>query len=145
MAEIHVFIILFFIAMLSATVVPAQGELVLLALLATGNYQAWELLLICAAANVCGTAVSYLLGMYVNSFRKQKWFPVKEKYMRKAEAEFKRHGLWTLLLAWVPGLGDPITITAGVLRVKFWAFLPIASSAKMLRYLFVWGIYEGIF
>lgn len=145
MAELHILIILFLVALVSATFIPSQGEIVLFALLATGEYHPWQLVLVACAGNIIGTSINYFIGRYIHHFRHRKWFPVKYKYILKAEHIFKKHGLWTLLLAWVPFIGDPITIVAGVLRVKFWLFLPLAGVGRSLRYVFVLALYKGIF
>lgn len=145
MAEIHVLVILFFVALASATFIPSQAELVLFALLATGDYRAWVLVAVAVAGNVTGTVGNYYLGRYIRRFENKKWFPVKKKYLLKAEKIFKRHGPVTLLLAWVPFIGDPITIVAGILRVKMWLFLPLVTVSKGLRYAFVWALYAGLF
>lgn len=145
MAELHVLIFLFFVALISATVIPAQAELVLFALLATGEYDEWLLVGAACAGNVLGTSVNWWIGRYINRFQKARWFPVKKKYLKKAERLFQKHGKITLLLAGIPFIGDPITIVAGMLKVNFWFFLPVAGFAKCLRYIFVWAIYQGIF
>lgn len=138
-------VILFFVSLASATFIPSQAEIVLFALLATGDYRAWILVGVATAGNVLGSVGNYYLGRYIRKFEDKKWFPVKKKYLRKAEAIFKRHGPATLLLAWVPFIGDPITIVAGILRVKMWLFLPLVTISKGLRYGFVWALYAGLF
>jgi len=42
--------------------------------------------------------------------------------------------VWSLLFAWVPFIGDPLTFAAGVLRVNFWLFLLLVSIGKAGRY-----------
>ena len=145
MAEIHVLIILFLVGAVSATFVPSQAEVVLFALLATGNYRGWVLVLAATAGNVAGSIGNYYLGKYILNFEDKKWFPVKKNYLDKAEQIFQKHGPVTLLLAWVPFIGDPITIAAGMTRVKMWIFVPLVSLSKGFRYVFVWGLYLGLF
>ena len=145
MAEIHVLIILFLVGTVSATFVPSQAEIVLFALLATGDYRGWILVLAATAGNVVGSIGNYYLGKYIRKFEDKKWFPVKKKYLKEAEGIFQKHGPLTLLLAWVPFIGDPITIAAGMVRVKMWIFLPLVSISKGFRYAFVWGLYVGLF
>ncbi len=145
MAEIHVLIILFFVGLISATFIPSQAEIVLFALLATEEYHPEVLVAIVSAGNITGTLGNYYLGFYIRRFEKKKWFPVKHKYLLKAERLFKRHGPATLLLSCLPFVGDPITITAGILRVKMWIFLPLVTISKTFRYVLVWAVFAGLF
>lgn len=145
MAEIHVLIILFLVGITSAAFLPSQAEIVLFALLATDEYRPWLLVLTATAGNVTGSVVNYYLGKYIRKFENKKWFPVKRKYLRKAEEIFKRHGPATLLLAGVPFLADPITIVAGMLRIKMRIYLPLVGISKAVRYLLVWGLFAGLF
>jgi membrane protein YqaA with SNARE-associated domain len=43
--------------------------------------------------------------------------------------------VWTLLLAWVPLIGDPLTLVAGVFRTPLWVFVPLVAAGKLARYL----------
>lgn len=145
MAEIHVLIILFVVGFTSAGFLPSQAEVVLFAILATGDYRGWLLVLVTTAGNVAGSVGNYYLGKYIRQFENKKWFPVKEKYLQKAQLLFEKHGPATLLLAGIPFIGDPITISAGMSRVKMWVFLPLVSFSKGCRYCFVWLLFMGIF
>lgn len=145
MAEIHVLIILFVVGFTSAGFLPSQAEVVLFAILATGDYRAWLLVLVTTAGNVTGSVGNYYLGKYISKFKDKKWFPVKEKYLQKAQSLFKQHGPRTLLLAGIPFIGDPLTIAAGMSRVKMWLFLPLVSVSKACRYACVWLLFTGIF
>lgn len=145
MAEIHVLIILFVVGFTSAGFLPSQAEVVLFAILATGDYRAWLLVLVTTAGNVTGSVGNYYLGKYISKFKDKKWFPVKEKYLQKAQSLFEQHGPRTLLLAGIPFIGDPLTIAAGMSRVKMWLFLPLVSVSKACRYACVWLLFMGIF
>ena len=54
--------------------------------------------------------------------------------MGRAQGWFVRFGLWSLLLSWVPVIGDPLTVVAGLLRVPFWRFFVLVSVGKVMRY-----------
>ena len=144
MPELHILIFQFFISLISASIIPAQGELVMFALLASGKYTAW--LLCCAACGgtLLGVGINWVLGRYLSHFQHAKWFPVKTTYMEKAKLLFDEHGRTALLLAGVPFIGDPITIMAGALKVNFGFYLLPAGLAKCARYGIVWLLYWGI-
>ncbi|EPM54721.1 hypothetical protein A256_09197, partial [Pseudomonas syringae pv. actinidiae ICMP 19103] len=61
----------------------------------------------------------------------------------KAQTIYAHHGRWALLLSWVPIIGDPITMIAGVMREPLWSFLLVVTLAKALRYLTLVAITLG--
>jgi membrane protein YqaA with SNARE-associated domain len=63
--------------------------------------------------------------------------------LQKAEAWYHRYGRWSLLLSWVPVIGDPLTVVAGVLREPFAVFLALVTVAKIGRYLAIYGLQQG--
>lgn len=138
-----VYLSLFAISFVAATLIPAQSEVVLLGLLMTGSYPAWTLLLVASAGNVLGSCANWLIGLFLTRFEGKKWFPVKRQDLRKTEAWYHRYGRWSLLLSWVPIVGDPLTIVAGVLREPFPVFLAIVTIAKVGRYLAIFGLQQG--
>lgn len=125
---------LFSAAFLAATLLPAQSEALLVGLLMTGRHPLAALLLVATAGNVLGSVVNWLLGRFVERFRDRPWFPVSPRALDRASGWYRRFGLWSLLLSWMPVIGDPITLAAGVLRVPFWPFLVLVTIAKFGRY-----------
>ena len=67
-------------------------------------------------------------------FKGKRWFPISEGKLATAQVHFNRFGVWSLLLAWLPVVGDPLTFVAGVLRVRFLLFLVLVTFGKALRY-----------
>ena len=67
-------------------------------------------------------------------FRDRPWFPVKPDALARAEGWYRRWGRWSLLLSWVPVIGDPLTLVAGVMREPWWSFLLLVTLAKAGRY-----------
>jgi len=125
---------LFFAAFGAATLLPLQSEAVLVGLLLSGHYSLWLLLAIATFGNVLGSVVNWLLGRSVEHFKDRRWFPVSAAQLEKAGAHYQRWGHWTLLLSWVPVIGDPLTLVAGVMREPLWRFLLLVTLAKALRY-----------
>lgn len=128
---------LFWISFLAATVVPLQSEAALVALLLSGDYSPWLLISVASAGNILGSLVNWLLGRKLETFKRRKWFPVKPTMLEKAKSWYHRYGRWTLLLSWMPVLGDPLTIAAGVMREPIHIFLALVAIAKVTRYLVV--------
>ena len=113
---------LFAAAFLSATVLPFQSEVVLFGLLLTEHYRWWLLVVVASAGNTLGSVVNWVLGRFIAHFEDRPWFPVNRARVARAEAWYHRYGRWSLLLSWLPFIGDPLTIVAGVLREPFPVF-----------------------
>ncbi|MER9364951.1 DedA family protein [Mesorhizobium sp. M0518] len=126
---------LFLTAFVAATILPMQSEAALAGLLLTESYAPALLIVSASAGNVLGSIVNWWLGRGVDHFRDSKWFPVKPSALTRATRWYQRYGRWSLLLSWLPLVGDPLTIVAGVLREPFWSFLVIVTIAKVGRYL----------
>nr|WP_206611592.1 YqaA family protein [Falsirhodobacter deserti] len=128
---------LFGAAFLAATLLPAQSEALLFALLRTGETPVWALVSIATLGNVLGSLANWLIGREVNRWKHRHWFPVTDRQMRRAEAFYGRWGRWSLLGSWLPIIGDPLTLIAGVLREPLWSFLLLVTLAKGGRYVIV--------
>lgn len=135
---------LFIAALLAATPIPFQSEVVFLALLAAETAGPVALVIIASVGNTLGSCVTYALGRGIGGARGARWFPLTPAQMTRAEAWFRRWGLWSLLLSWAPG-GDLIVALSGVLRVPLWKFLPLVALAKTARYAVVALIGLGLF
>ena len=128
---------LFIISFLAATILPLSSELVLSTMLLTDSFDKYLLLVVASYGNILGSSVNWYLGKKILIFKDKKWFPANERKIAKGEIYFKKYGIWSLLLAWVPIIGDPLTIVAGILRVKFFTFLLLVSISKISRYIFL--------
>lgn len=135
---------LFAAAFLSATLLPGSSEAALAAALATGRAGLGEALIVATAGNTLGSCANWLLGFYVARWRGSRWFPVKDKDFDRYCGLYQRYGLWSLLASWVPIIGDPLTVMAGVFRTPLRLFVPIVAFAKLLRYLAVAGAVNWI-
>lgn len=130
-----VYITLFTVAFLSATLLPMGSE----ALLLYDVSQNYSLLLLWSFAtvgNVLGAMVNYWFGLKGEIYLEAKGH-LSAKRMEKARGFFCRYGGWTLLLSWVPIIGDPLTIIAGALRYNLKRFILIVVIAKGARYAMV--------
>jgi membrane protein YqaA with SNARE-associated domain len=94
----------------------------------------WITLLIASSANTAGATLNWALGRAIERFRHRSWFPVTAEQIESAQRRFARYGQWSLLLAWVPVIGDPLTFAAGVLRVPFLPFVVLTGLGKTARY-----------
>jgi membrane protein YqaA with SNARE-associated domain len=134
---------LFAAAFAAATVLPAQSEVALVALLLAEHYPVWLLVLVAAVGNMLGSTVNWGLGRLLTRLERRPWFPIRREAIARAEAWYHRYGRWSLLLSWLPVIGDPLTIVAGVLREPLPVFLLLVATAKTARYLAVVAITQG--
>ncbi|WP_223486824.1 YqaA family protein [Pseudomonas sp. A-RE-19] len=128
------FIGLFLAAFGAATLLPLQSEAVLVGLLLSGQYGLWSLLAVATLGNVLGSLLNWWLGRGIERFRERRWFPVSPRHLHQAQKHYQRYGHWSLLLSWVPIIGDPMTLVAGVMREPLGRFLVIVTLAKGARY-----------
>ncbi len=128
---------LFLASFLAATLLPAQSELTLAALLMREAAPVWLLLAVATAGNTAGSSVNWLLGRSLARFQGRRWFPASAAALARAERWYRRYGRWSLLLSWAPVVGDPLTLAAGVLREPFPSFVLMTLAAKLGRYLVV--------
>ena len=95
------------------------------------------LLLICATiGNVIGPLFNYYLGSKGELFLENKGY-IKKNSIEKIKSKFDKYGNYLLLLSWLPIIGDPITLVAGVLKYDLKKFILIVTFAKFFRYLFI--------
>lgn len=121
-------------ALLAATLLPAQSEFLLVALDAAGGYSPTGLVVSASVGNVLGSVVNWVLGRFLWQHRHARWFPIPARLVERACSWFQRWGVWSLLLAWTPYLGDPLTFAAGVLRTPLGLFLVLVAIGKVARY-----------
>jgi len=124
---------LFFSALISSTLFPGGSEALLLYRFnESGDVIA--LVLIATAGNVLGSLITYAMGRLGNEVMHRKWLRISEQQSARAERWFARYGKPALLLAWLPVIGDPICLAAGLMRCGVGVFLILVSIGKLARY-----------
>lgn len=134
------YLTLFISAFAAATILPAQSEALLAYQVSISPDAVVQLIAVATLGNVLGATFNWCLGRLTENLRAKKWFPVNEKQLQKAERFYGRYGRYSLLLSWVPIIGDPITIVAGILREPLLSFVLLVTIAKCARYVFVVGL-----
>ena len=132
-----IYLSLFFISFLAATILPFSSELTLAGLISTSNYDNLLLLVFASFGNVLGSVFNWGFGFYARNLTIKKWFPFKETQIERSSKWFSKFGKWSLLFAWVPIVGDPLTFVAGLLRVRFLNFIILVAIGKVSRYLII--------
>nr|WP_227008559.1 MULTISPECIES: YqaA family protein [unclassified Enterobacter cloacae complex] len=129
---------LFASSFLSSTLLPGNSEVVLVAMLLSGVSQPWLLVLIATMGNSLGGLTNVILGRF---------FPLREKsrWQEKAVGWLKRYGAATLLLSWMPVIGDLLCLLAGWMRISWGPVLFFLCLGKALRYVLVaWATLQGM-
>lgn len=127
------YLLLFITGFVAATLLPASSEILLLALFQQG-LSPGILWLSATAGNTLGSCVNWYLGREILRFENRRWFPVSGDSLQRAQRHFKRYGYWSVLFAWLPVVGDPLTFVAGVLRMRFSLFAMLVLIGKGARY-----------
>ena len=128
---------LFISSFLSSTILPGHSEIILTTLILLEKYSQFLLIFFASFGNILGSVINWYLGFYITKFVNKSWFPFKKKQLDKASLWYLKYGKWSLFFSWVPIIGDPLTIVAGIFRVPLVTFITIVSISKVLRYIFV--------
>ena len=116
------------ISFVSATLVPLGSEPAVFAVIKANGALFWPAILVATLGNTLGGALDYWLGYRAKvAFAKERqtrWF-----------AWLARYGAKTMLLSWVPGIGDPLCTLGGWLHLPFWPSLGYMALGKFMRYL----------
>lgn len=128
------YLTLFLSAFGAATILPGSSEVVFTALLLEHPEALVPLLIVASLGNTLGGVVNWLLGRFLVEFQDRPWFPVNPRWLERASQLFQRFGYPLLLLSWLPVIGDPLTVAAGVLRARFLPFLVLVLIGKAARY-----------
>lgn len=123
---------LFFISLLSATLLPLGSEGVLLYDISQG-YNIYLLWLFASLGNTLGSVINYFLGYKGEAYLREKKY-LTHKSIDKYHKVFAKYGGWSLLLSPLPIIGDPLTFIAGLFKYNFNLFLALVFFSKSFRY-----------
>ncbi|MEP1587267.1 MAG: YqaA family protein [Tateyamaria sp.] len=126
---------LFLSAFVAATILPMQSEAVLVGLLIAEIHPALFLVLVATTGNVLGSVINWYLGRHLLKYKTNRWFPCSQTQLERAQSWYGRYGRWTLLGSWLPVVGDPLTVVAGLMREPISSFVVLVTIAKAARYI----------
>jgi len=131
------YIYIFFLSFFAATIIPFSSEVGLFSYMALGKFNNELLLIFASLGNILGSCINYILGLFIINFKTKSWFPFKDNQIIKATNWFNRFGVYSLFFSFLPIVGDPLTLIAGIFRVSFLKFIIFVSLGKILRYLLI--------
>ncbi len=126
---------LFIASFLASTIIPFGSEGIVV-LLISQKFHAFTVVIVASAGNFLGACTTYYIGLKGRGLV-ERYLGVNTVDIEKAERYFSKYGSFVLLFTWVPLIGDAITVTGGLLRLKFRIFSVIVFTGKFLRYLVV--------
>ncbi len=118
----------------AATLLPIGSEPVFVGLLLGGVGAPWLLVAVASLGNTLGSVVNWWLGARLERFAGRRWFPVNPTALQRARGWYARWGRWSLLLAWLPVVGDPLTVMAGLMGERLGVFLALVGFSKTCRF-----------
>ena len=143
--DFSLYVVLFVTSFAAATILPVQSEAALAALLLAGHQPIAVLLAVATTGNTLGAVLNWWLGARLSEFQDRKWFPVSAEKLSRARRWYGSYGRWSLLLSWVPIIGDALTVAAGLMHERLLPFILIVGLAKFSRYVVVAAAVLGIF
>lgn len=102
-----------------------------------GGLSPTTLVIVATTGNVLGSLTNYALGYWASKIMVKKWLRMSEDDFVRAEQRFVKYGMVSLCFAWLPVVGDPLTVMAGVLRIRLRWFLLLVTAGKLLRYVVI--------
>ncbi len=117
----------FVICFVSATLLPLGSEPAVFAVVAANRSAFWEVMAVATIGNTLGGLLNYWIGYCAKQTfakeQKTKWFGWLERF-----------GAKTMLLSWMPAIGDPLCTLAGWLKLPFWPCTVYMAIGKLARY-----------
>ena len=124
---------LFVLSFLAATIIPLGSEWLLVALLLK-SFNVESVVAVATLGNFLGACTTYCVGIWGADFFVKRVLGMDDKKMRRAESLYNKYGAWSLLLSWLPIVGDPLCLVGGVLRYNFLLFSLLVFIGKLGRY-----------
>ena len=118
---------LFIVALVSATIVPMGSEPAVFAVVKMNGELFWAAVLVATAGNTVGGAISWAMG-----------YGAKRAFAKERQTRWfgwlQRFGPKTMLVTWLPVVGDPLCSLAGWLKLPFWPCVAYMAIGKFARY-----------
>jgi len=135
---------LFLLSFLASTLLPLGSEWLLAAMLLQ-RHDPLTAVLVATTGNYLGACTSYWIGIFGGSLLAEKVLRIDASARARAERFFGRYGSWSLLLSWLPVVGDPLCLAGGLLRIPYLRFSLLVATGKLARYATVaWLTLKGM-
>jgi membrane protein YqaA with SNARE-associated domain len=140
----HGYPALFILSFLAATLIPLGSEWLLAAML-MNHHDPVMTVAVATLGNTLGALTTWAIGMAGGPFLIRRVLRIGAAAEESAKRVYLRYGVWSLLLSWLPFIGDPLCLGAGIFRVGFGRFSLLVFTGKLARYAAVaWLTLEGV-
>lgn len=135
---------LFAISFLAATLLPMASEVAFIAMPALG-YNIWGVFLAGTTGSILGSVSNYIIGKKGGAYVLERYSGKQNRRLAQAVDLYQRWGPLIVFMAWVPVIGDPLTIVAGVFRLQFGRFIFWLTLGKTCKYLVLVALMHQVF
>lgn len=121
------------LSFLASTLLPVGSEWLLVIMIMQG-FSPVETVTVATIGNYLGGCTNYFIGVWGADFVVHRILRIDDDSLARARAIFSRYGTWSLLLSWLPVVGDPLCLLAGILRIGIFRFSLFVFVGKFCRY-----------
>ena len=132
----HSYPALFALSFLASTLIPVGSEWLLAVMLVRQNDPVMTVA-VATLGNTLGACTTWAIGLYGGPFLIRRVLRIDAAAEASAERIYRRYGAWSLLLSWLPVIGDPLCLLGGILKVGFRRFFLLVFAGKLARYAIV--------
>lgn len=127
-------LLVFIAGAIAASILPGTTEVAMAGAIGAFKLAPLPVIAAATAGSVFGSGVQWAIGRFFAQYKDHKRFPLKAAQYDKYAAWFQRYGVWTLIMAWLPGIGDVLTLIGGLFRTPFLLSLLLVGLAKGARF-----------
>ena len=124
---------MFLLSFLASSILPIASEWLLVTLILKG-LNPFAVLFTATLGNYLGACTTYAIGYTGSKFFITKVLRLSDESKQKAEKFYYQYGVYSLLMSWLPIIGDPLCVIAGMLKVNFFKFSALVYIGKFARY-----------
>ena len=124
---------LFLLSFLASTILPLGSEWLLISLLINGQ-RPEHVVIIATIGNTLGGLTTFAFGSYGSNFITNKILRISKGESERAMKIYQKYGYWSLLLSWLPIIGDPLCFLAGSLKLSPLLATSFIFLGKFTRY-----------
>jgi len=124
---------LFVLSFLASTLLPIGSEWLLVLMLLKGN-DPFSTVSVATVGNYLGSCTTWAIGIWGGPLLVRRILRIDPATEEAAVRFYRRYGVWSLLLSWMPIIGDPICLAGGILKVDFTRFSLLVFTGKLVRY-----------
>ena len=125
--------LLFMLSFLAATILPIGSEWLLIVMVLQ-KFAVPDVVFTATLGNFLGACSTYFLGIFGANYIIGTILRINEAQLLRAEKMYTQYGTWSLLLSWMPVIGDPLCLVAGVFKTSFIRFSVLVFVGKFFRY-----------